>query len=92
MKLGAMINVILVLVYDISVIMQCLHPQKIIPSLSGLELTLLGSCIFMINLMLVLLLVKHKFIYFLLEIFFILLSIIMLSLPIQRVVDSLSNQ
>lgn len=86
------INLIFVLIYDISVIMQCLQSLKNMPQLSTCEFIILFLCIFISNVMCVLLFVKHKFTYFAVEVFFIILSMYLLSLPIRRTVDLLSNQ
>ena len=88
----ARINLIFVLIYDIAVIMQYLQSFKNIPQLSTCECIILSFCIFISNVMCVLLFVKHRFIYFAVELFFIILSLYVLALPIQHIVDLLSNQ
>lgn len=78
--------------YDIAIIIQCLQAQKIIPELSTYEFMMLFACVFVSNAMCIAMLIKHKFTYFAVELVFVMLSMYILSLPIQHVVDSLSKQ
>ena len=86
------VNVIAILIYDIAVIAQCVQIQKIIPELSICGFVTLFSCVFISNVMCIAFLIKRKFTYFAIELIFVVLSMSLLSLPIQHVVDSLSRQ